>query len=104
MCNQTDFDWCFSTFYLTHKIAVIKNIQWLFIGRSFIFGLTSDKQVFGWGSNAHGQIGRGYASQRNEYLKPEVIDFPFKNVIQLSCGSDHSLSALMWWQSLWMGW
>ena len=69
-----------------------KNIQQFFIGKSLILGLTCDKQVFGWGRNTRGQLGRGYDSGKNECLKPEIICFPFESVIQLSCGSFHSLA------------
>ena len=69
-----------------------KNIQQFFIGWSFFLGLTSDKRVFGWGKNTYGQLGRGYVSGKKEYSKPEIICFPFESVIQLSCGSDHTLA------------
>ena len=69
-----------------------KNIQQFFIGFQFVLGLTSDKQVYGWGHNDRGQLGRGYVTGKEEYLKPEIIDFPFESVIQLSCGLRHSLA------------
>ena len=69
-----------------------KNIQQFFIGFSFILGLNSDKQVYGWGGNSWGQLCRGFVSEDNEYLRPEMICFPFESVIQISCGSHHSLA------------
>ena len=69
-----------------------KNIYQFFIGGSYILGLTSDKQVYGWGDNTCGQLGRGFISGRDEYLKPEIIYFPSESIIQLSCGSDHTLA------------
>ena len=69
-----------------------KNVQQFFIGRTFVLGLTNDKQVIGWGDNTCGQLGRGCVSGSDEYLKPEVIYFPSKGVMQLVCGSDHSLA------------
>ena len=69
-----------------------KNIQQFFIGESFILGLTSEKKVYGWGRNNRGQLGRDYVSEEEEYLKPEIIYFPFESVIQLSCGSNHTLA------------
>ena len=69
-----------------------KNIQQFFIGNTFMLGFTIEKQVCGWGNNSLGQLGRGYVSGRGEYLKPEIICFPFESVIQLSCGSDHTIA------------
>ena len=69
-----------------------KNIQQFFIGYDFILGLNSDKQVYGWGGNSLGQLCRGFVSEDNEYLRPEIICFPFESVIQISCGSHHSLA------------
>ena len=69
-----------------------KSIQQFYIGISFCLGLSSDNRVFGWGSNTFGQLGRGYVSGSDEYLKPEIIDFPFESIIQLSCGSEHTLA------------
>ena len=69
-----------------------KNIQQFFIGWSFILGLNSDKQVYGWGGNRWGQLCRGFVSEVNEYLRPEIICFPFESVIQISCGGNHSLA------------
>ena len=68
-----------------------KNIQQFFFGWTFILGLTSDKYVYGWGRNDYGQLGRGYVSEKAEYLKPEIIEY-FENVIQLSCGTIHTLA------------
>ena len=69
-----------------------KNIQQFFIGSTFILGLNSDKQVYGWGGNSWGQLCRRFFREDNEYLRPEIICFPFESVIQISCGSHHSLA------------
>ena len=68
-----------------------KNIQQFFIGASFILALNSYKQVYGWGDNNFGQLCRGFVSENNEDLRPEIICFPFESVIQISCGSNHTL-------------
>ena len=71
-----------------------KNIQQFFIGVTFILGLSADKDVYGWGLNHCGQLGRGYIKRifsSKQYFKPEIIKFS-ESVIQLSCGSFHSLS------------
>ena len=67
-----------------------KNIQQFFIGGTFILGLRSDKQVYGWGHNSHGQLGRGHFSS-TDYLKPKIITFS-ESVIQLSNGRANSLA------------
>ena len=39
-----------------------------------------------------GQLCRGFVSEDNEYLTPKIICFPFESVIQISCGSEHTLA------------
>ena len=68
-----------------------KNIKQFFIGRNFTLAHTNDGQVFGWGYNSSGQLGRRHVSWTNQYFKPEIISFPFESVIQLSCGYSHTL-------------
>ena len=54
--------------------------------------LNSDNQVYGWGRNDLGQCGRKSINNDNEYLLPKLIDFNSESVIQISCGSNHSLA------------
>ena len=73
-----------------------KNIQQFLIGWNFILGLGIDKNVYGWGCNDFGQLGRGYIESllQDIYFKPEIIQFSNKSerVIQLSCGNRHCLA------------
>ena len=72
-----------------------KNVQQFFIGGDFVLCLTTDKRVYGWGSNNDGQLGRGYIERNSHfdlYFKPKTIKFSSESVIQLSCGESHSLA------------
>ena len=69
-----------------------KNIKQFFIGFSFILALNCDNQVYGWGRNDVGQCGRGSINSENKYLLPKLIDFSSESVVQISCGSHHSLA------------
>ena len=72
-----------------------KNIQQFFIGETFILGLSIENQVYGWGFNSDGKLGRGYSERYydlKKYFVPEIIEFSSESVIQLSCGAYHSLA------------
>ena len=66
-----------------------KNIQQFFNGWDFVLGLTNDNTLYGWGSNNWYQLGRVTTSEENN--KPIVIDIENKMIIQISCGSVHTL-------------
>ena len=69
-----------------------KYVQHFFAGYDFVLGLTKDNKVYGWGENNFGQLGRSISkgNPSNIFLKPEIINLP--SVIQLSCGSCHTLA------------
>ena len=68
-----------------------KYVQHFFAGQNFVLGLTKDKQVYGWGDNHCGQLGREIdKSSPRKYLKPGIIDLP--SVIQLSCELHHTIA------------
>ena len=69
-----------------------KNIKQFCIGFSFILALNNDNNVFGWGRNDCGQCGRGTIDSFLVYLLPKLIDLNNEIVIQISCGSAHSLA------------
>ena len=71
-----------------------QKIKEIFIGGGFVLALTKDNQIFGWGRNYEGQLGRGYVSEKAEILKPQKITFPSKKIIDISCGSYHTLVLL----------
>ena len=67
----------------------------------FVLALSEDNQIFGWGKNYDGQLGRGYNSE--DILKPQKIDFPSKEkIIDISCGFLHTLVLLS--KGLLYGW
>ena len=52
-----------------------KNINQFFNGRDFVLAFnSSNNQLYGWGMNDVGQLGRGYISHDEEYLKPQIIE------------------------------
>ena len=70
-----------------------KYVQHFFAGLVFVLGLTKDNKVYGWGDNGRGQLAKPVKRNSDgtrDYLKPAIIDLP--NVIQLSCGLDHTLA------------
>ena len=68
-----------------------KNIKQFFIGWYFILALSSDHQLYGWGQNNWGQLGRGLLNDGKVYLRPDFIDLKNESIIEVSCGSAHCL-------------
>ena len=68
-----------------------KSILQVFNGLSFCMGLTSDNGLFGWGDNSSGQLGLGYCSEENVFLKPTIIGFGLRYIMNVACGSAHTL-------------
>ena len=53
----------------------------------------ASRQVHGWGRNGLGQLATGSLGDENEYFKPKLISyFTDKTVIELSCGSAHTIA------------
>ena len=70
-----------------------KNIQEFVFGSRFVAALDSEHQVYIWGQNEFGQLGIGYISAENEYVKPKVNEYLINSkVLQLSCGKLHTLA------------
>ena len=71
-----------------------KNIQQFYSAlhiTDFMLAKSFDNNLYGWGKNNWGQLGRGHISDDSEYLKPDIIDTD-KLFIEISCGSHHSLA------------
>ena len=69
-----------------------QKIKEIFVGWDFELALNEDNQIFGWGRNNHGELGRGDNSKKNEILKPQKIDFQTKEKIkEICCGYHHTL-------------
>ena len=66
-----------------------KNIQQFYNGLRFVLGLTSDNELYGWGSNDWFQLGS--ETLNNENNKPININIEDKSIKQISCGSAHTL-------------
>ena len=59
---------------------------------SLLWALSEDNNLFGWGKNNNGQLGRGLQSSINAYLKIKAIYFSDKiKIKQISCGFSHTL-------------
>ena len=66
-----------------------KNIQQFHNGLSFVLGITSDKELYGWGRNDFGQLAKSLLN--DDIHKPNIININYKIINQISCGSQHSL-------------
>ena len=69
-----------------------QNIIEFFNGFDFVLALNNKNEVFSWGKNTLGQLGRGYRNGVLECLKPEKIFFKNKIIVKISCGYYHSLA------------
>ena len=66
-----------------------KNIQQFYNGLDFALGLTSDKDLHGWGCNDSGQLAKPLLN--DDIHKPNIIDINNKIINQISCVSHHTL-------------
>ena len=65
-----------------------KNIQQFYNGLGFVFGLTSDNELYGWGRNDWLQLGSEKLNKENN--KPININIKNQIIKQISCGSEHN--------------
>ena len=65
------------------------NIQQFHSGFDFVLGITSDKELYGWGSNKWGQLAKPLLN--DNIHKPNVINLNDKIINEISCGSVHTL-------------
>ena len=75
-------------------IDKLKNLKILeFIdGNCFMYARTEDNQVFSWGGNVWGQLGRDVDRNENHYHQPGAIDFNGKDIICLRNSNLHTLA------------
>ena len=66
-----------------------KNIQQFYNGLGFVFGLTSDNELYGWGRNDWLELGSETLNEENNI--PININIKDKIIKQISCGSYHTL-------------
>ena len=68
-------------------------IKEIFVAWDFVLALNEDNQIFGWGKNDLGQLGRGQNSY--DIMKPQKIDFQSnEKIIDISCGGCFTLVLL----------
>ena len=69
------------------------NIKEFYNGLEFVIAMNCERnELFGWGVNTSGQLGRGYKSGINDYSKPEKLkSFENKKINQISCGELHTI-------------
>jgi alpha-tubulin suppressor-like RCC1 family protein len=75
-------------------IALSPKIKHIAAGSTHVLVLTTDGNVFGWGSNHFGQVGLSQAVQKNNEgfsTKPNSIVFPEK-IIAIAAGMHYSLA------------
>ena len=66
-----------------------KNIQQFHNGLDFVLAITSDNELYGWGSNQYGQLAKQVMT--DNIRKPYIIDINNLIVKEISCGSHHTL-------------
>ena len=68
-----------------------KGIEEFYKGNLCMFARSSINEIYSWGHNKYGKLGRGFESY--ERLKAEKIDFfDDKNIIDIKNGTSHSLA------------
>ena len=65
------------------------NIQKFHNGLDFVLGITSDKEIYGWGSYKWGQLAKSLLN--NDIHKPNIININNKIMNEISCGSQHTI-------------
>ena len=61
-----------------------KNIQQFHNGFDFVLGITSDKELYGWGCNDFGQLAKPLLN--DDIHKPKIININNKIINEISCG------------------
>ena len=82
-------------FQVTTEIPELsdKKIEAFFEGYDCMFARSETNEIYSWGMNYWGQLGRGYESGMFDYLKPERVKFfDDKNIIEIIIGFDHCLA------------
>ena len=74
-----------------NKLNNVKIIEFI-DGNCCMYARTEDNQVFSWGGNAWGQLGRDVDRNAKNYHEPAVIDFNGKNIISVCAGNLHTLA------------
>ena len=70
-----------------------KKIECFFNGNDCMFAKSEINEIYSWGMNYWGQLGRGHESGMFDYLKPGKIDFfDDKNIIEITINFDHCLA------------
>ena len=90
ICKYLDYNQRNHKNYVLIQELCDKRIE-QFFGYFWTFvAISETKEIYTWGWNEHGQLGREYSS--DEYLKPELVQFfTDKNIIEISCGFLHCL-------------
>ena len=70
-----------------------KKVKRFHHGKTFVFAMTNEDQIYSWGDNSNGQLARGYGLDGDTYLKPDIIAFHLNvKLAQITCGRDHVLA------------
>ena len=78
------------SYVLIHELCD-KNIEEFFGNFHVFFARTKTIEIYSWGKNAHGELGRGYTSDKHP--KPEMNKFLSKiNLIKINSDGEYSLA------------
>ncbi|KAL9646320.1 hypothetical protein ABK040_014473 [Willaertia magna] len=68
-----------------------EGIKLIIAGNEHSFYVTNNNNVYGWGSNQHGQLGQTVTEATTTIKTPTKIDFSFSTILQMSAGKDFTL-------------
>lgn len=72
-----------------------KSVVKVAVGGHHVFAMTEDEQLYGWGRNDKGQLGRGFESDYE--LKIEAVQFDKiakYRLIDIACGEEHTIAVI----------
>ena len=69
-----------------------KNVVKFVNGENFVLALTSDRRMFGWGTNGDGQLAQKNLNIPGYYKPIEITFFIDRELVQVKCGLAHCLA------------
>lgn len=76
--------------YFPQKIQ-LSNISIINCGVYFTIAYGNNSNLYGWGYNNNGQLGLGDQCDHTDRNKPTLVSYYGKDILQISCGSYHTI-------------